>query len=405
MRVLWQTTTFQIRLEIGEHAAAGLNDPQIASVVGCSVWTVRKWRRRSLHQGRVGLTSQMGRPANGPVSTFPNAVKEALLQLRKLHPGWGPDSLLTALKTDACWADHPLPSRAQLARLLKHAGLTRRYQPHHDLIQPARASLTEPHQEWQMDAQGMMRVEGVGKVSLISIVDVVSRWHRPKVIPVSKRPILLCRTTNERCAERSWPMVCRRSSPWIMAPFSTTTPLLRLFPHGCMYGCLPSASKCALRASVAPPITPSSSAPIRRSRLRHCWGKPILLTPLYGLVWMNVAMCSIIICPVGFSPTNPLCRPIPRPFIRGDSTEPPWEEEFLSLEKVSTYLAQSRWFRSIRTNGCFDARRAIATILAITLPDAASPLALILTPPPCSVSPKEAKRPFDCLPKVSRRQS
>ena len=29
--------------------------------------------------------------------------------------------------------------------------------------------------EWQMDAQGIMRVEGVGKVSLISIVDVVSR--------------------------------------------------------------------------------------------------------------------------------------------------------------------------------------------------------------------------------------
>jgi hypothetical protein len=41
-----------------------------------------------------------------------------------------------------------------------------------------------------------MRVEGVGKVSLISIVDVVSRWHRPKVIPAYKRPIRLCLTTN-----------------------------------------------------------------------------------------------------------------------------------------------------------------------------------------------------------------
>ena len=98
MRQRGQTTTFQTRLEIGEHAAAGLNDPQIASVVGCSVWTVRKWRRRSLHQGRVGLTSQMGRPATGPVSTFPNALKEAILHLRKLHPGWGPDTLLTARK-------------------------------------------------------------------------------------------------------------------------------------------------------------------------------------------------------------------------------------------------------------------------------------------------------------------
>src|SRR5260370_8766959 len=93
-----QTTTFQIRLEIGEHAAAGLNDPQIASVVGCSVWTVRKWRRRSLHQGRVGLSSQMGRPATGPASTFPHELKEAILHLRKLHPAWRPDPLLTARK-------------------------------------------------------------------------------------------------------------------------------------------------------------------------------------------------------------------------------------------------------------------------------------------------------------------
>jgi hypothetical protein len=87
MRQRGQTTTFQIRLEISEHAAAGLNDSQIASVVDCSVWTVRKWRRRSLHQGRISFASRMGRPATGPVSTFPNALKEVILHLRELHPG------------------------------------------------------------------------------------------------------------------------------------------------------------------------------------------------------------------------------------------------------------------------------------------------------------------------------
>jgi transposase InsO family protein len=106
-----------------EQASAGLNDMQIATSLDGSVWTVRKWRRR-------------------------------------------------AVKMDAYWRDEPLPSRAQIARLLKQAGLTRRYQPHHDLAQPPRTHLTSPHQEWQMDAQGIMRVEGVGKVSLINIVDV-----------------------------------------------------------------------------------------------------------------------------------------------------------------------------------------------------------------------------------------
>jgi hypothetical protein len=39
-----------------------------------------------------------------------------------------------------------LPSRAQIARFLKQAGLTRRYQP------PPTEPRT-PHQEWQMDAR------------------------------------------------------------------------------------------------------------------------------------------------------------------------------------------------------------------------------------------------------------
>ena len=147
-----QTTTFQTRLEISEHTAAGLNDTRIAERVGCSVWTVRKWRRRWLHQGRFGLSSSMGRPATGPLSTFPRELKETILHLRTLHPGWGPATLLVALKMDAYWGDQPLPSRAQIARLLKQAGLTRRYQPHHDLLQPPRISPNTPHQEWQMDA-------------------------------------------------------------------------------------------------------------------------------------------------------------------------------------------------------------------------------------------------------------
>ena len=152
MHLRGQTTSFQVRLEIMEQAGAGLNDTQIATALGCSVWTVRKWRRRSLKLGSVGLASRMGRPATGPVSTFPKELKEAILHLRALHPGWGPTTLLAALKTDAYWCNQPRPRRAQLARLLKQAGLTRRYQPHHDLPQLAPTEPRTPHQEWQMDA-------------------------------------------------------------------------------------------------------------------------------------------------------------------------------------------------------------------------------------------------------------
>ncbi len=98
MHLRGQTTSFQVRLEIMEQASAGLNDTQIATALGCSVWTVRKWRRRSLKLGRVGLASRMGRPATGPVSSFPKELQEAILHLRTLHPGWGPNTLVAARK-------------------------------------------------------------------------------------------------------------------------------------------------------------------------------------------------------------------------------------------------------------------------------------------------------------------
>ncbi len=69
----------------------------------------------------------------------------------------------------------PLPSRSRIAALLKAAKLTRRYQRHSDL--PALLSAPDgvPHDEWELDAQGNMPVAGVGNVSLITIIDVVSR--------------------------------------------------------------------------------------------------------------------------------------------------------------------------------------------------------------------------------------
>jgi hypothetical protein len=170
-----ETTTFQERPEITERAAAGQSDPQIAAALGCSVWTVRKWRRRGHDYGRAGLSSHMGCPTTGALSTIPSAMRDAILLLRRAHPGWGADTLLAELRVDEHWNNLPLPSRSRVAALLATANLTRQYQRHSDL--PESKALVEgnPHDEWQLDAQGSMQVMGVGKVSLITIIDVVSR--------------------------------------------------------------------------------------------------------------------------------------------------------------------------------------------------------------------------------------
>ncbi len=170
-----QRATLQERLDISERAAAGQSDPAIAAALGCSVWTVRKWRRRGQHQGRTGLSSQMGRPTTGPLSTLPTGMRDAILQMRRMHPGWGPTTLLAELRVDPRWTDHPLPSRSRIAALLTAEKLTRRYQKHSDLPTPLIQPQGAPHDEWELDAQGSMHVAGVGKVSLITILDVVSR--------------------------------------------------------------------------------------------------------------------------------------------------------------------------------------------------------------------------------------
>src|SRR5690349_20233568 len=104
-----QRTSFQERVEITERAEAGQSDPAIAAAIGCSVWTVRKWRRIGQRHGRSRLTSHMGRPPTGPMSTFPSALRDAIVQMRRAHPGWGPDTLLAELRLDERWQDTPLP--------------------------------------------------------------------------------------------------------------------------------------------------------------------------------------------------------------------------------------------------------------------------------------------------------
>src|SRR5437667_10433083 len=352
MHLRGQTTSVQVRLEIMEQASAGWNDTQIATALGCSVWTVRKWRRRSLKLGRGGLASRMGRPATGPGSTFPMAVKEAILHLRALHPGWGPNTLLAALKTDAYWCDQPLPSRAQIARLLKQAGLTRRYQPHHDLLQPARTEPRTPHQEWQMDAQGIMRVEGVGKVSLINLVDVTSR------LKAESYPSL--ETTNPALPD--YQLTLRRAFLTYGLPETLT------LDHGTVFYDNTTPSPFPIRLHLwlialgmqvrfTRKRCPTDHAIIERTHQTMTAQALLGQTyPSHTALWNGLDERRQVLN--HYLPSRTLAHKAPleaypQAIHSGRTYRLEWEEEFLSLEKVCAYLAEGRWFRSIRSNGYF----------------------------------------------------
>jgi hypothetical protein len=82
---------------------------------------------------------------------------------------------LAELRAELCWIDPPLPSRSRIAALFKYAKRTRCYSRHSELPSPQPTGDLQPHDEWELDAQGWMRVDGIGKVCLVNILDVVSR--------------------------------------------------------------------------------------------------------------------------------------------------------------------------------------------------------------------------------------
>jgi transposase-like protein len=165
------STTLQQRLEIWERAQQGEPDSQIAVAMQLSPMTVRKWRRRAQHHGRNGLASRRGRPATGALSQASPELRRTLRAWRTAHPGWGPDTLRVECQTDPRFQGEPLPSRSQVAAFLKAENLVRPYERQTDLQQPLAPQSLAPHLEWEMDAQGVRQLTGVGKVSIINIGD------------------------------------------------------------------------------------------------------------------------------------------------------------------------------------------------------------------------------------------
>lgn len=168
-------TTFEERMKIGERWEAEQTDPEIAAAMGRPVPTVRKWRRKYQREGRSGLVSRMGRPPAGALGQFPLEMRDAVREMRECCPGWGPVTIRTELEDDRRFDGMKLPDRSRIAAFLKQENLTRKYERHSELPQPHAAEPERAHEEWEMDAQGVVKVPDLGSVSIININDLFSR--------------------------------------------------------------------------------------------------------------------------------------------------------------------------------------------------------------------------------------
>jgi len=131
------------------------------------------------------------------------------------------------------------------------------------------------------------------------------------------------------------------------------TPLLRLFPRGCIYGCSHLAYKCASRGIRCP----TDHAIIERTH-QTMTAQALLgqtstsRTDLWASLDERREALNHHLPSRALSHKPPL-EAYPGAIYSGRSYRPEWEEELLSLEKVCTYLAQGRWFRGVRSNGFF----------------------------------------------------
>jgi len=106
------------------------------------------------------------------LSTYPVALRQAALALKRQHPHWGPASVRLALQQQQAWTDQPLPSVARFAALFK-AACPEAVQAHGHSPYPEHAPLpvTQPHQRWQMDAKEALRVGDHAYATVLSVRD------------------------------------------------------------------------------------------------------------------------------------------------------------------------------------------------------------------------------------------
>jgi len=343
-------TTLKERIEIGERWEVGQMDPQIATATGISVWTVRKWRRKYQQDGRSSLASCMGRPASGALGQFPLELRDAVREMRTGNPGWGPVTLLTELGADEYFRHFKLPSRSRVAAFLHEQGFTGKYERHSQLPQPQARTPQRAHEEWEMDAKGVMKIAGLGCVSIINISDLFSR------LKVDSFP----------CLNRSHPntldyqLVLRRAFLHYGLPERISLDRDSVFYDNACASPYPTilhlwlvALGIEVRFIEKPP--PEEHSVIERSHqtVNHQAVTGQLFAE--GLAFQHHLFDRLDFLNQRY-PSRSLggqapLQAYPEAHHSGRPYRPEWEEALLDMQPVYAYLAQGRWFRRTSSLG------------------------------------------------------
>ncbi len=340
-----QLVSFEEKLEISERALAGENDFQIGKAMERSNHTIRKWRRRFIKYGKSGFVTKRGRPVSGVLSSYDEKLREAILEMRKAHPGWGPKTLLMELQQDPYWKTQPLPSRSRIAAFLHQEGLVRKYSRHIELPQPERKKLVKPHEEWQMDAQASIKIKGLqGRTSVIHIIDVFSR------LKVESCPRTSCHKPNTK----DYFLALRKAFLQFGLPERITLDRDTVFIDNTINSPFPSRIHIWLIAlgievRFIRKRRPTDHAQIERSH------QTMTAQVIQGQKWTSeIALWAAFDrrrdrlnhhFPIKVLDDRAPLEAYPEAVSSKRNYRPQWEEGLLSLDNLYQYLAKGRWIR------------------------------------------------------------
>lgn len=118
--MLWERSVVEQRYDaVMEVVRNGLPVTVVAERYGVARQSVHAWLRRHRDGGLKGLTDRSHRPVSCP-HQMPAAVEARVCELRRAHPGWGPQRLHYELARAGV---APVPSRSGVYRALVRNGL------------------------------------------------------------------------------------------------------------------------------------------------------------------------------------------------------------------------------------------------------------------------------------------
>jgi hypothetical protein len=342
--------TLQERVEIKLRAEQQQNDTQISIAMNLSKSVVRKWRRKAKTCEPAELMTTRGRPKSGPLGHFAPAIRAVIKEWRMAHAGWGAGTLRIELTLDERFADGPIPSCSRIAAYLKSEKFPRAYQRHTVLSNPLPQTITDCHAEWELDAQGVCKVAGVGLVNLINIGDPFSRvrmsWaclHRRKA----------ARPDYQLALRRAFfcfglPLVISLDHDSAFFDNTTPSPFPSLF-HLWLLALGIEVRFLEQRPPREHAFIERSHQIIYRQAVQGQTATPSSLQPYLDqrLAFLNQQYPSRSLNRQAPLDAYPQAQHSGRPY------RPEWEEDALDMHKVYTYLSKQEWLRQTSDKGQF----------------------------------------------------